>query len=439
MKLKIEKMGINGEGIGYHESKPVFIEGAFPSEVVEVELKENMKSYFRGKLVKIETPSKFRVPSKLALYRGHSYALIDMAMEEQLRQKRELVCQALNKYARIPSLMVEDTIENPQPLGYRNQLKMPIDKINSKLVSGMYLPNSNHFIPVEYDPIHEAVLDEKRLEIMEVLNHYDFPPYNKKNRKGIRTLVLRHLDGGFQCTIVTGRDHLPNAMVNELYALKDMKCVAHSVNTNTGPDVFGKELRVLKGDIKLTVPVYNMQLQVSCRSFFQLNTVQAGRLYELVHDLLADDRYKLIVEAYSGVGGLGLSVRDLAKEVIGIESISSAVKNANENAKLNNADHVKFVLGDAGTEMQRLVKAKKRIDVVIVDPPRIGLSEEFLESLIISAPKKIVYVSCNPSTLGKDLDILKQFYEVKRVIPFDMFSQTAHVETVVLLQHRNFR
>lgn len=431
--LSIEKMGINGEGIGYIEQKPVFVDGAFPGEQVNIEITQQEKTYSKARLIRVEKPSAHRITEQFPVYTGHSYALIQMSVEEQLRQKRELVCQALRKYAHVSTQLIEDTVANPQPFGYRNQLKMPFGLENGKLVTGMYMPNSNHFIAVDHDIIHEEPLEAMRKKVLEVFNRYDYQPYDKRERKGLRTLVLRHLDGKFQCTIVTGRDNLSAPMVNELFALPGMAGIAHSINTNTGPDVFGKELRVVKGDLALPVQVNDLSLHVSCRSFFQLNTRQAATLYQLVHDLLAGGRYRLIIEAYSGVGGLGLSVRDLAQEVIGIENISSAVKNANENAQRNGANNVRFVLGDAGKEMRRLANTKKNIDVVIVDPPRVGLSDEFIIALLDTQPKHIVYVSCNPSTLGKDLSVLKQVYQVKRVIPLDMFTHTAHVECVVLM------
>ena len=187
----------------------------------------------------------------------------------------------------------------------------------------------------------------------------------------------------------------------------------------------------LGGDRRLELKLDSLRLQLSPRSFFQLNTEQAKQLYRCVASLIPQHN-DLIVEAYSGIGAISLYVKDKAKQIIGIESIKDAVVNANENAKRNNAGHVSFLCADAADKCTYLSK-KQQIDTLIVDPPRSGLDDAMLECILRSKIKHVIYISCNPATLGKNLACLKERYEIKTILPFDMFPQTPHVESVVLL------
>ena len=204
---------------------------------------------------------------------------------------------------------------------------------------------------------------------------------------------------------------------------------------NINPDKRSRQLfsscwKLLAGEDQLPVQLGRLQLNLSCASFFQLNRPQAYQLYQKAASLIKP--CTTLVEAYSGIGGISLMLKDKAKTIIGIESIQEAVDNANENARLNQADHVRFVCGDAAEEMKKISR-KRKIDAIVVDPPRTGLDGAMIESLRQCQPEQIVYISCNPATLGKNIKELKDLYEVKTVIPFDMFPNTAHVETIVLL------
>ena len=430
MKTEIKKMGINGEGIGYINKKPVFVMGAFPNELVDIEIVEDKKTYLVGELKKVIKRSTSRVHKLCKVEKCGSCALMGLHAKEQAEQKRKVVCQA--KYAGIRVDKIERMQYNEQLFHYRNQIKMPLQEVDGALKCGLFLPNSNVFTPVEYCVVHEKALEEVRQKIEVLFEKHNAKGYNRKTKKGLRTLVLRHLDGKYQCTLVTGNEVLDMKLVDDIMSIDGMVNVGQSINTLPGGEVFGSPVKIIKGEEYLPFTFDGLQLQISNQSFFQLNTVQAKKLYQGVYDMLKGEHYHTIVEAYSGIGGISLEIADLADEIIGVESIPSAVNNANDNARRNSINNVTFVCNDAGKEIVEITKSKQ-IDAVVVDPPRTGLSDEFIDCLLQNKPRKIVYVSCNLSTLGKNLAKLQEVYEVKKVVPYDMFSHTAHVENICLL------
>lgn len=439
MRVRIEKMGINGEGIGYINKKPVFVPGALVEEEVDIEVVQQFKTYAIGKMKRVAVFSKHRVKPKCYVQgRCQACSLMTADADAQLEYKRDLLKQSLIKYAQINPRLIEPMVGGEQSFGYRNQCKLPIvkNKETGVLESGMYIPNSNYFLPIEHCIIHEPDIESMRKQIMKVLNTYKLRTYDYHQKRGIRTLIIRGFEGAFQVTLVTGEDKLPESMIEELMALPGMVSLWQSIHTiKKTPDIFGKKMILLGGESRLPFVFDGLKLQVSPRSFFQLNTEQAKKLYHTILEMVKGPK-DLIVEAYSGIGAISLYLKDQAKEIIGIESIKDAVVNAAQNAKMNQADNVRFICADAGEKLTYIAK-KRKLDMVIVDPPRTGLDDVMLECLIRSKVKEIIYVSCNPATLGKNLDVLCNYYKVERIVPIDMFPNTQHVETVVLMSRKD--
>lgn len=253
-----------------------------------------------------------------------------------------------------------------------------------------------------------------------------------RQKKGLRTLVVRGFDGNYQCTIVSGNDELPKACVEECMNVDGISSLWQSIHpSKKSVETFGKVMVHLGGTRLLPFTFNNLKLTLSPKSFFQLNTRQADKLYKIAASMVSDNN-DFIVEAYSGIGAISLYVKDKAKEIVGIEYISDAVSNANQNAKRNHASNVKFVCGDAAEKLVQYSK-KRVINTLIVDPPRSGLDDNMMECIMKSKIKNIVYISCNPATLGKNLALLMKKYNVEKIVPVDMFSNTALVETVVKL------
>lgn len=436
MKVEIKKVGINGEGIGYIDRTPVFIPKALIGEVVDINIVKRYARYAQGELNYIVQKSKDRIHPKCRLQeKCGGCALMHVRYPKQLVYKKEILTQSLIKYAQIHPKLIENIVASEDIFGYRNQCKMPCATVQDELRNGMYMPNSNIFIDVSQCFVHDVTLEHMRQNIIRILRKHHIQAYSHKTKKGLRSLVLRGFDGMFQCTLVTGNDQISDACINELASLKGMYSLWQSIHTaKKTPEVFGKEMHLLANQQYLPLQLGDIKLQISPRSFFQLNTKQAQKLYAKIAEVVGKDN-DLIVEAYSGIGGISMYLKDCAKEIIGIESIKDAVVNANQNAKMNGCSHISFICADAADKLVYLSK-KRKIDVLVVDPPRTGLDDIMLACILQSKIKKVVYVSCNPATLGKNLAILQKKYHVKQVTPFDMFPHTPAVESVVVLERK---
>ena len=253
--------------------------------------------------------------------------------------------------------------------------------------------------------------------------------YDDKKKTGYRTLVMKEFDSKIQIIFVTGKEDISEEFIHDVTQLEGVVSIWQSVKTETKREVFG-DMRFIWGEEKMHLQLEDIQLSLLPRSFFQLNTKQSVNLYNVVKDWMP--RSKTTVEAYSGIGAISLFVKDKAEEIVGVESIQDAVDNANENAMLNHADNVSFICEDAGSALAHLVQ-EKEVDTLIVDPPRSGLDDIMKETILKSKIKTMIYVSCNPATLAKDLGVLKKEYRIVKIQPVDMFSQTPHVESVTLL------
>ena len=435
MKTTIKKWGINGEGIAYHEKKPVFIENAIPEEVIEFDVKKDEKTYFVGELTRLVEPSsKRRYPLCSIWKECGGCALMHVKYPAQCKMKEEVLKEALIKYAGYKGRMFP-IVKNPEPLAYRNSCKLPFGEEYGQLYTGMYERDSNHFQKVERCFVHSKLLESTRQEVVKILNEHHCKVYDSKTRLGFRNLVMKEFNEKIQIILVTGKDELSEDLISELSSLDCVCSLWQSKKTDTTRELFGEMIH-LWGEEKMTLRMKNLQLSLLPRSFFQLNTKQAENLYEHVARWMP--KCHTIVEAYSGIGAISLFLKNKGKEIIGIESIQDAVDNANENAKINDANNVSFICEDAGSALSRIVK-EKRVDALVVDPPRSGLDDVMKETILASKIKTVIYVSCNPATLAKDLKVLQKEYSILKIQPFDMFSQTPHVETAVLLQKKEKR
>lgn len=433
MKATIKKTGINGEGIGYIDRMPVFVPQALIGEEVEIRIVDKQKRYATAELLRVVKSSKNRIRPKCFIQNTCGACPLMIARyPAQLEYKQDLLKQSLIKYAQIDPRKVARVKASEDVFGYRNQFKLPCAMEEGRLVSGLFMPNSNYFIDVKKCWIHEDGLERVRMDIMHVLNTHGCVSYNPHDKKGIRNLVVRGFDNRYQCTIVTGNDELDERLVSDLMRIKGLTSLWQSIHTiKKTPEVFGNKMMHLAGETSLAMELDGLKLRISPRSFFQLNSKQAVQLYRTIASMVKENN-ELIVEAYSGIGAISLYLKDKAKEIIGIESIKDAVVNANQNAALNGCEHVSFLCDDAANKLTYLSK-KRSIDVLVVDPPRSGLDDAMLECILRSKIKNIIYVSCNPATLGKNLAVLCSRYNVDRIQPIDIFPHTPHVETVVLL------
>lgn len=437
MKLKIRKMGINGEGIGYVDYKPVFVEGVLPYEEAEVEITEKKNTYAKGTLKKLLWVSKERIRTDYEYYVEEGCPLYILQYEAQLKYKKQILEEALLKYGNVKSHFVRDFHPSPLIYGYRTQCKLPVQDSRGHMVTGMYVPGTNHFHPVKRSRIQPEELENARIKIMKMVDRSYLKAYDDRKEKGLRYLVLRVIDGKMQCTLVTGKDKVHKELVEEIMSIDGMTGVFQSINTDKkAVAIFGSAVHKLAGEDTMPVKIGDITLSLAPESFFQLNVVQAQEMYKMAVSKI--DKCNTLVEAYCGVGAMSLLAHKKAKHIIGIESIPSAVANANENAKKNGIENARFICDDAAEGLKKIAK-EREVDVLLVDPPRSGMDDKMLDAIAQALPKKIIYISCNPSTLAKNLKVLKHNYHVTTILPYDLFPHTPHIESITVLERDNYK
>lgn len=436
MKITFKKIGINVEGIGYVDHKPVFCDGVLPGETAEVEITDQKRNYAKAELKKITWYSKDRVKTVYPYYIEEGCPLMIMKYEKQLEYKKQLLAEAIYKYAHVRAHFVRDIHQSVPSISYRSQCKLPVQASNRVLTTGMYVPGSNHYHPIDHSIIHTEELEKVRIQVLEYLNNAHIHDYDEKMQKGLRYLVIRAINGKSQVTFVTGKNRLPEKLIEDVMSIPGMTGVYQSINTDPKtPLIFGSSLETLAGEAGMPVTIGDITLTLSPESFFQLNVPQAEELYKTAVSKI--DKCNTLVEAYCGVGAMSLMAHKKAKHIIGIESVPKAIHNAKLNAENNNIKNCDFWCMDAAEGLYKAA-SRSEIDTLLVDPPRSGMDEKMIEAILKVKPKKIIYISCSPSTLGKNLNDLKHQYHPVTIIPFDLFPHTPHVESITVLDRDNY-
>jgi 23S rRNA (uracil1939-C5)-methyltransferase len=428
-ELTIRKTGINGEGIAYLDHQPVFIPGALEGETVSVRIIRKEKNYARGELLNVIVPSAHRITPACQACEG--CALNHADEEAQLKIKKDILTEALAKYAHLPSDLVRPVHTDHIHAGIRSQCKLPVQKAGGLLCAGMYAPGTNHFIPVENCPMQSAEVERIRREVLNLLNASHAEAYDPRQKTGLRYLIIRSIQHHGQCTLVTGNDTVPMDLVQKMMKIKGLDGIFQSINTDPhSPSLFGNNTVKLAGDEVIHIDLHGLSLRLSPRSFFQLNTAMAEKLYETAIGKI--DPCQVLVEAYCGVGAMSLLAHAKADTVIGIENVPEAIRNARMNASDNHIENVQFYGADAAAGLQQVL-TRMPVDTLLADPPRAGMDEAMLETILSSTIRKIIYVSCNPATLAKNLHVLARAYHPVTIIPFDLFPDTPHVESITVL------
>lgn len=435
MKGTVKKWGINGEGIVFLHGKAIFVPGAIPGETIEYELRADHDTWAEGVLKEVIKPSaRRRHPLCRKWQECGGCSLMHLDYKGQVRMKEQVLKDTLRKYAGYEG-PVKPLMKNPEPLAYRNACKMPfgLDE-EGRPVSGMYARGSHTFVPVERCLVHSRKLEQVRQEISRIFSEMNLPVARTAVQPGYMTLVLKEFNGKVHIVLVTSDLEVPQELADRLMEIDGAASVWQSIKTPADPEheLFGSRVLHLAGDMKMTLQLENLNLTLLPRSFFQLNTAQAIQVYKKVLDWLPE-HCSLMVEAYSGIGAISLMAADRADEIIGIETIEDAVANAADNALINGCSNVTFRCADAAEGLKAIVE-EKTPDVLVVDPPRTGLDQSMKETLRQSGIPRVIYVSCNPSTLAKDIRDLSGEYVLRQVVPVDMFSQTPNIESISLLE-----
>lgn len=441
MTLTIKSLGINGEGIGYFKRKIVFVDKALPGEVVHAEVTEAREKYAIARLLRVVEKSSARVKPPCPVYEEcGGCSLQHMDYQAQLASKREIVIESLRKYAKLDHPPVSPTIGMDNPWSYRNKAQFQVGRQDGKLVAGLYQTGSHKLVNLESCQVQHEATTQIVQAAKTIIEELGIPSYDERKRKGvIRTIVARvaFATGETQLTLVTATPDIPRVkeLVLELRTrLPQLIGITQNVNPQKTSIVFGEKTVTLWGKPSIAEKLGDLSFDLSARAFFQLNPEQTEKLYDQVKLAAGLTGTELVLDLYCGTGTIGLWLAPFAREVRGIEMIPEAVEDARRNAERNGATNSSFHVGKAEVLMPKWAKQQGvRPDVVVVDPPRTGLDDALIRSLLEVLPKRIVYVSCNPSTLAKDVGKMLGKYELVSVQPVDMFPHTAHVECCSLL------
>lgn len=441
--LTIKRLGINGEGVGYFKRQVVFVQGALPGEEVVVEATKIMPKFSEAKVKKIRKASPFRVKAPCPIYEQcGGCQLQHLAYDQQLREKRDIVIQSLERHTKlkIENLDIRPTIGMEDPWNYRNKSQFQIgQQKNGKVIAGLYGIDSHRLVPIQNCMVQHPLTNKVSEEVRNILEELNVPIYDERTQKGIvRTIVTRagFQSGEVQVVLITTQKEVPRKkqiMAEIQSRLPEVKSLVQNINGNKTSLIFGEKTIHLRGEEVIQESLGDLNFELSARAFFQLNPTQTIKLYDEVKKAADLTGKEKIADAYCGVGTIGLWLADGASEVRGMDTIDAAIIDAQKNADKHGIKNATYVTGTAEHWLPKWVEEGWRPDVVVVDPPRTGCDQKLLNAIKKVKPKKFIYVSCNPSTLAKDIDYLSKDYKVEYLQPVDMFPHTAHVECVVEL------
>ena len=444
MELEITGLGTNGEGVGRHENLTVFVEGALPTEKIFAEVTQSKKNYAVAKLVKILRESADRVKPFCPIYEEcGGCQLQHLSYDAQIKWKRQQIIDAVKHIGKLDGIEILNTIGMENPLRYRNKMQFPVAREKNNLVIGCYARGSHKIIDTDSCMIQRAGMDEVLTAVKKVLDKYNVSAYDEDTHRGILRHVMSRIgfNGELMIVLVTATKNLPNEknIVNAIrHALPKVTSIQQNIQTYHNNVILGRETKILYGKPTIKDKIGNLTFNISARSFFQVNTAQAEILYNVALKFAGLTKRETVIDAYCGIGTITLFLAKSARKVYGIEIVPTAIEDAKKNARENNIRNAEFIAGDAVKIIPRLYREGIRADVVIVDPPRAGCDKKVLEIFAAMNPAKIIYVSCNPANLARDLSILNELgYITKKIQPVDMFPFSSHVESVALIVRNN--
>ncbi len=364
--------------------------------------------------------------------------LQNLTYPEQLHYKQVKVISLLGKFCR-----VNDILGMENPVHYRCKVQAAFGKDKSGIISGVYQSSTHKIVPIDSCKIEDQKADEIVVTVRKLLKSFKLKPFDDKAMTGfLRHVLVRkgYYTGQIMVVLVTGTPIFPSsrAFVNALLERHpEITTVVQNVNGKFTSMVLGEKTVTLYGNGYIEDRIADCTFRISPRSFYQVNPVMTTKLYNQAIEYMGLTGTETVIDTYCGTGTIGILAAKKAGQVIGVELNADAVRDARHNAGLNNVQNIRFYTADAGDFMVEMAKAGEKADVVIMDPPRAGSDQRFMRSVVTLAPKKVVYVSCNPETLARDLAFfVKNGYRPRQIQPVDMFPHTNHVETVALLSRQ---
>ena len=440
--LKIKRMGINGEGIGFYQKTLVFVPGALKGEDIYCEITSIKRNFAEARLLKVNKKSKFRVVPTCTVYNEcGGCQIMHLHYDKQLEFKTDLLHQALKKFAPegYENYEVRQTIGMKEPKYYRAKLQFQTRKFKNQVKAGLYAQNSHYLVELK-----DCLVQDKETQVIanrlaELLTYYQIPITDERKNLGVRTIMVRRArkTGQVQIIIVTNRQLNLNLLVKDL--VKDFpEIVTVAVNTNTAKtsEIYGDETEIIWGQESIQEGVLDYEFALSPRAFYQLNPEQTEILYGEAGKALDVKQEDNLIDAYCGVGTIGFAFARKVKTLRGMDIIPEAIEDAKRNAKRMGFDNTYYEAGMAEEIIPRWYNEGYQANALIVDPPRTGLDNQLIETIVKHTPEKMVYISCNVSTLARDLVQLVKVYNVEYIQSVDMFPHTARTEAVVKLRKK---
>ncbi len=440
--VEIIDNGFEGEGIAKIEGYTIFVPNAIKGEKVKILIVKVLSSHAFGKIIEVIEASKYRVESDCSTYkRCGGCNLRHIKYEKTLEMKQNAVQSLVNKTLN-NKIKVSKVVGMENPFYYRNKAQYPVglDK-NGNPVIGVFANRTHEIIQMQDCKIQHRESEKIAKYIFDLWNKKNLSIYNETTGKGL----LRHIviKIGFKtneimCILVVNGVDIPNeAQIIEqvVNRFPNVKTIVKNINTKNTNVILGKKNINIYGDGTISDKLGNLVFKISPLSFYQVNPVQTEKLYSIGVEAAKITNDDVVFDLYCGIGTISLFMAQYAKKVYGVEIVEQAVEMAKENAKINGIDNVDFFAGDVEHVLDDLINRKKIIpDVVMIDPPRKGLDKKSIQNLLSVAPKRLVYISCNPATLVRDLASFEDKYEIKSITPVDMFPFTSSIESVAVLQ-----
>ncbi len=442
VELKLENMAHGGDCVGRAAGLAVFVPEGIPGEEVLVEIIERKRNFARGKIKEFLQKEQGRIKPSCPVYADCGGChLQQMEYKLQLFHKKQMVKDLLERIGGLDKIKVNSVIGSDYPYAYRNKAQFPLvlDE-EGQIAAGFYRQGTHEVIIHHNCLIQHPLINQVVGKTLQVLNKYQVSIYNEDKHLGLlRHLVVRAgvcTNQSLLTLVTNGRDFPDQEEIacSIMAEVPGLIGVLQNINQQKTNVIFGKETRLVKGEQYYIDYIGGIKFAVSPESFFQVNTLQTRKLYDVVKNYADLGGQETVIDAYCGLGSIALYLSDRASKIYGIEVVEKAIKDARKNAELNKIENCLFKVGRVEQLLPELVDQGVNLDLLIFDPPRKGLEAEVIETILKEPVKKIIYVSCNPATLARDLSLLKDKYRIVEVQPVDMFPQTYHVECVVSLR-----
>lgn len=441
--LKIKRMGINGEGIGFYKKTLVFVPGALKGEDIFCQITAVKRNFAQARLLTINKKSKFRVEPKCPIYQKcGGCQIMHLRYDKQLEFKDDLIAQSLKKFKPVgyEKFEIRHTLGMEVPYHYRAKLQFQTRFFKGNVKAGLFEEGSHRLVDIKDCLVQDELTQTIINRVTELLEKHHIPIYDERKIAGIRTVMIRKAKSSNQVQIIfiTSRDIFLAPVIKALTAeFEEIKGIAVNYNHSKSSDIYGEKTEVIWGDADISEEVLDYRFSLSPRAFYQLNPEQTQVLYSqavAALDVTEDDH---VIDAYCGVGTIGFAFAGKVKSVRGMDIIPEAIEDAKKNAQRMGFDNTYYEAGRAEDIIPKWYKEGYRADALIVDPPRTGLDDKLLDTILKYQPAKMVYVSCNTATLARDLVKLSKVYDVHYIQSVDMFPHTARTEAVVKLSKRD--